>query len=301
MDQTVESTINRDTKTSGGVIGISNNVAASFKWSLLRADRADFTKQCRLLAGQDISHESDFVPKDAGKMRILMDEKSVQRVMETVCDWRNPFDGGDNTICHLATGTPATTDVASDLLDAHDRGQTALDTFIHEILELDGKASFYSPIHKLNLKTFDAMARRERKASSAKETMKTSRDMFARLFLIGQVRHIDNAELMTYPLSSLPHAIATPDGDMAKTVKSSLLKKLEELADPPGTVPTDSVAYMYLHDLMAILHAVNPSDNMTYSDLAVAVLKMIIKNTPADCRIDVVADTYRDVSIKNPE
>ncbi len=83
---------------------------------------------------------------------------------------------------------------------------------------------------------------------------------------------------------------------MAKTVKSSLLKKLEELADPPGTVPTDSVAY--LHDLMAILHAVNPSDNMTYSDLAVAVLKMIIKNTPADCRIDVVADTYRDVSIK---
>lgn len=295
VDQTVESTINRDCKTRGGIVGISCNIAASFKWSLLRADRADYTKQCRLISGQGTTHVSEFIAKDAGRNRVEDDEKKVLGVMETVCDWRNPFDG-DNTICHLATGTTATTEVASDLIDAHARGLTAMKSFVHDRLELEGKENFYSPIRKLNLKTFESMSKK--KKSNAKECLKSSRDLFARLFLLGQVRHIDNVELMTYPLGTLPLSIATPSGDMAKTVKSCLLKKLEVLVEPP-VVPTDNVAYLY--DAMAILHALNPTDNVTYSDLAVVVLKIVVKNTPADCRIDLVADTYRDVSIKTLE
>ena len=42
QDQTIEVTINRDTKTQDGIIGMSLNPEALFKWMILRADRAEY-------------------------------------------------------------------------------------------------------------------------------------------------------------------------------------------------------------------------------------------------------------------
>jgi len=50
-DQTIEVTINKDTKTQGGIIGISMKPGAVFKWMVLRADRAQYTRQYEELAG----------------------------------------------------------------------------------------------------------------------------------------------------------------------------------------------------------------------------------------------------------
>ena len=219
--------------------------------------------------------------------------------METVSDWRDPFEG-DEILCHLATGKEATSEVKSDLLDTRSKALTAMNNFVHDRLEQGGTVNFYNPIHKRSLKTFESMTNKRKKRSNISDlTHNNSRDLFARLFLLGQARNIDNLQLMTYPLGTLPLALSTPEGGLVKTVKSCLLKKLEALAEPPQDVPSNNVAY--IHDAMAIIHTLSPSDNMTYSDLSEAVFKIITKNVPRDCRIDLVADTYNDVSIKNPE
>ena len=48
VDQTIENTINRDTKTKGGL-----KPGAVFKWNMLRSDQGKFVQRCRYLAGQD--------------------------------------------------------------------------------------------------------------------------------------------------------------------------------------------------------------------------------------------------------
>ena len=42
--QTIEVAINRDTKTLGGIIGMSLNPGAVFKWMILCADRAEYSR-----------------------------------------------------------------------------------------------------------------------------------------------------------------------------------------------------------------------------------------------------------------
>ena len=54
---------------------------------------------------------------------------------------------------------------------------------------------------------------------------------------------------MSYPLVTVPLSIAMPD-DLVKTVKSVLMKKLEELINPVEVISTSNVAYIL--DAMAV-------------------------------------------------
>jgi len=44
MDQTIEQTVNRSAKTSGGIIGFSRNVGAYYRWCLTRYKRATYVE-----------------------------------------------------------------------------------------------------------------------------------------------------------------------------------------------------------------------------------------------------------------
>lgn len=52
-DQTIEQTANRDSKTKGGLVGISMNRDAVHRWMLSQSERAAITRQCKLMAGLD--------------------------------------------------------------------------------------------------------------------------------------------------------------------------------------------------------------------------------------------------------
>jgi hypothetical protein len=52
-DQTIEQTINRDSKTKGGLVGFSLNHAAIHRWLLAQSERAAITNKCKDMAGTD--------------------------------------------------------------------------------------------------------------------------------------------------------------------------------------------------------------------------------------------------------
>ena len=60
QDQTIEVTLSRNTKTAGGIIGMSLNPAAVHK------DSAEFPRQCQELSGHE-TKDSEHTHKDAGK------------------------------------------------------------------------------------------------------------------------------------------------------------------------------------------------------------------------------------------
>ena len=77
-DKTIENTVNKDTKTSGGLTGFSLNQAASNRWMLNASRRAECYRNLRDLvsfSGSKYSHH------DLSKTRIKKDEHNVQAVV----------------------------------------------------------------------------------------------------------------------------------------------------------------------------------------------------------------------------
>ena len=52
-DQTIEQTVNRDSKTKGGLTGFSMNPASVHRWLLSQPERAAITRKCKNIAGMD--------------------------------------------------------------------------------------------------------------------------------------------------------------------------------------------------------------------------------------------------------
>ncbi len=50
-DQAIEQTCNRDSKTKGGIVGLTQNRAAINRWILAQPDRSAITRKCELMEG----------------------------------------------------------------------------------------------------------------------------------------------------------------------------------------------------------------------------------------------------------
>ena len=103
---------------------------------------------------------------------------------------------------------------------------------------------------------------------------------------------------LTYPLSLVPLNLSHPDGTRWKTMKSSLMSVINSYYDtnldlqlPPRQTST------YIVDLMALIRLVSPIPE-TYSHLVQNLIERLPKKYK---RIDIVADTYRENSLKNNE
>ena len=106
---------------------------------------------------------------------------------------------------------------------------------------------------------------------------------------------------MAYPLSPIPLCYAHPDGSWRTTAKSQLMEVVlsdcsastdpKELFIPKASIST------YLIDLMAVVRTLSGLYS-TYQDLAFKLFNILPKGYE---RIDIIADTYRKNSLKDPE
>ena len=98
------------------------------------------------------------------------------------------------------------------------------------------------------------------------------------------LRHVFN-----YSLGPVPWALATPDGQLVKTSKSTLLETLEKDCKPAESVPSDAA---WIIDAMAILQSISSAPR-TCAELAELVFSICTR--PFSCgslRIDFLADIY---------
>ena len=74
-DQTIEVTANQDTKSHGGIVGITLNPGAVLKWMVLRADRGEYLHLCREMSGQTnaATHQRTLGKDVLQKMKRLCD------------------------------------------------------------------------------------------------------------------------------------------------------------------------------------------------------------------------------------
>ena len=90
----------------GGIIGFSLKKGAVKRWMLTAHARASFVDRCREMAP---SHPQDEIKchKELGSVCKRLDEEDVEKVMEVISQWRNPFETADDLVS-LSSGSTAT-------------------------------------------------------------------------------------------------------------------------------------------------------------------------------------------------
>ena len=291
-DQTIEVTINKDTKVRGGLVGKTLRHDATNKWIWTAADKAAYFNSCKDMCGLGSTGTASH--KDGGAARMQRDEKAVQRVIETVSHLVNPFVHHE-MITHLTSGKYATPEIETDLLRAHNMGEQAMSKFVLDRLSSEGEISFYDRIPKLSLKTFASFIRKSKNQPHVSCEQETAA-VFAQLYDIGQETEIPRSVLMSYELTSIPRSLADANGARHKGRKADLLHILRDMAEdvsvPQGTT--------HVIDAMCLLHGISrPAP--TYEALALQVLHLMLIGTDCKSIVHWVVDTYPPFSIKATE
>ena len=293
-DKVIEVTINKETKCHGGTSGFSRKSHAVKRWALTSAYRAELRK---MLYGYVNYAPQKFPHKDLTSSRIMKDERDIQSVLEVVNNvFINLF--SDNDLLCISNGLVATDEVKYDLLTAREKGIKAMVTFHESHLASTPEQDFFTPIKKLQLKTFTIMKKKVKITINNKVVpIKSHSNLFGQLALIMQTREINLQNVFSFPLGLYPWALSGVMGELKKYNKASLLHTLENGIDPMEDEIRKPVTIL---DGMSIVHKTRVRDR-TFAQLADAVLQTIIALGESSDVIHLVFDVNQNESIKNAE
>ena len=200
VDQTIEQTLNRNTKTKGGIIGSSLKKGAVQWWMLTAYARASSADRCREMASL---HPQDEIKghKESGSVRKRKDEEDVKKVMEVISQWRNPFETADDLVS-LSPGSIASSALKEDLLKAEEKRKSALVSFVQDRL-ISSAVGFFETLPKLKLGKFGEVKKTVNQGRKS-FVLGADRNLFSRLLVIGQSLQIDLRDLPTHELGPVP-------------------------------------------------------------------------------------------------
>ena len=116
VDQAIEQTVNKHTKTKGGIIGFSQKPSAVHQWIINAHQRADVTRNVLAMARMEDSADDVHVHKEGDRKRRAKDEKAVQAVVSLILGWKNPFTcAEDEPMSNISSGLVAPSPVSKDL------------------------------------------------------------------------------------------------------------------------------------------------------------------------------------------
>ena len=300
IDQRGEQTVNKDAKTSGGIKYFASDSNSIRKWTLNRPAQALNTKTLYEMA--DVKHSNDEY-KANRPSQILKSEQHVQNVLKVLTeDYINPFDStlDKNSLFNLSSGIPIEDDMAEQILKIKDNGSKLYSAFVSNRLQ-SSKIKFHDPIKRQKLLLFKNSCRKVIVKQKEKEqAIEVNRQILAKLLALSAKHNqpIDFEYALTFPLTPIPLSLAHPDGTRRTTPKSALMKVFDNYQNLSTitTLPAKD-GNTFLIDLMALIRTISPIPD-TYAQFATAIFSRLPSGYD---RIDIVTDTYRTNSLKNPE
>ena len=294
-DMAVEKTVIRDSKSDGGVVGLTRKKEALLRWYLSRHIMGRYSHVVKTRAGL-VSTDGDPVVK-VSNSSLQKDEDDVNTLMNHITThMSNPFDTDtDDVLINISTGLQASDEVKASLTGAVDTGKKRMESFVRSNLEIGQHGNFYSPISRVNIKTFQSMIIPTPVSASGKKGSKkvtvSPETIFRRGLALAEFRtDITIDSLMSHPIGALPLSLFNEDGSPRKTTKSDLGSYLEARAAVVSEIVEEELPkrVVYIRDGMAVLHAVSLDTCQTFDDLVQKYMKGVVS-----CM--AVADTVIDV------
>ena len=133
-DLALEQSINRDSKTKGGLIGSTRSDLTMNKWLLTSHFRADIVATTKKMCSIFDEPECSTVHKEAGQSRVSRDENDVQKLVDMFQEQMlNPFQVADHKtgrVMNLASGRTSAEEISKDITSALSIGKACLKEFI---------------------------------------------------------------------------------------------------------------------------------------------------------------------------
>lgn len=286
VDLTIEQTINKDAKTTGGIVGFSRSLPTYYRWCVTRHNRAQYVSALQQITNLDSKVHDNH--KDLSASEIKSSEEAVRSTVRAFSAYINPFEMDSEHLICLSSGIKISDDIANDLLTVNDHGKKLFEDFVNTRIE-NKTVEFKNPLPKSGLKTFESATNVVAVKSKSKEMkVKIQRSLFGQLLVLSHEHDINMEKVLSYPLSPTPWSLATPDGFPLKTNKATLMHEIEkkeffvteDLSKDPITA--------YVIDGMAFFHTLTEMPG-TFGDLA----QKFLKSLPQTSCIHFVTDTYR--------
>ena len=137
-DMALEQSINLDSKSKGGIVGISRREDAVERWFLTSHERAAITHSLKEMCGLE-NYERVGTHKEAGASRMKRDQEDIGRLISSFNSGllKNPFDIPDErdiseklSLVNIATGVVLPEQASDRLLGATEMGKRSMEDFI---------------------------------------------------------------------------------------------------------------------------------------------------------------------------
>lgn len=311
-DMSLEQSFNLDSKSKGGIVGISRREDAVERWFLTSHERAAITHALKEMCGLE-NYERVGTHKEAGAARMKRDQKDIDRLVSSFSSGllTNPFDIPDDrdrseklSLLNIATGVVLPEQASDRLLDATELGKHSMEDSISTRIN-SNEVNFWDPLPKLKINTFSSAAKKmEVKATNDKIiTLTTDQELFGRLLVVAKQRDIDLREVLSYELSAVPVAIAHGDRSLRKTTKSTLMSGLEKNVAVLPSLPPSLIPTAFVIDAMALVQVMKSASSASFGQMADQYCTHITRMlSQSSCSwVDVVFDQYWKQSIKEGE
>ena len=195
-DMALEQSINADSKTKGGIIGISQSPSAVDRWFLTIHEHASVTTAIKKVYG--MKDNDNKMHKEATKARVKRDEDDVNKLLScfTSSLMIKPYSLESDALVNFVTGVVLPDDVAETLVNSTKKGQNQMNNFIEERIN-PNTTSFWDSIPNNKVKTFSSVSKKVSvKATDEKlMTVNADRDIFGRLLIMANARQINLKEV----------------------------------------------------------------------------------------------------------
>ena len=243
-----------------------------------------------------LTRKHDYKP--LRQKEIKKSEKQVTKVIDVLeNNYWSPFNVffEDAEVYNLSSGQKFEGD-SQKLLDIKNQGKLLMDIFMEDRIQ-SNRTPFHDPITKQTPTLFKQQQVKRKKRDQAKDVVIVNRDILGKLLSISTKLQspIDFANVLSYPLCPVPLSLAFPDGTKRSTTKSQLIEIIL-----PSVIPTsgDRTCETFIVDLIAQYRTTSKGKARTFGELITQLISSLPKGYN---QVDLVADCYRDYSIKAGE
>ena len=191
MNMALEQSVNLDSKTKGGIIGISKKEGARQRWFLTAHERTAVTTAKKQMCGILDDNESTR-HREGGRARISKDDKDMKCLVTTLESVMvNPFSSDDaaTSLSNLASRVVMPSEMSSRLLDAKKLGRAEMKAFVADRINAN-PVRFWDLLLRMKIPTFASVTKNLQVKSSDEKmiTINVDRSFLACLLIVSQTR-----------------------------------------------------------------------------------------------------------------
>ena len=226
MDQTIETTINRFSKSTGGINGKTENQGACEKWVRLNH------YLCALKEHMDkkVGNVRTFQHVEFGENRMRKDELDVKMIISTLNSWVPALYSKNQPLINICSGRPATAEMISNVKSTYSRGKTARYLFLGRLVkyneeESDAKLTYRDKIPQQKLITFAQKDKNKKVIPIPVDEGQSFADILSRY----DQKILDYQYLMSWPVTTRPWSICNEEEKSSCTSKHQFRNSLQKL------------------------------------------------------------------------